>query len=187
MRKLVAFAWLIVSFGTLCGAQSGCVWSQNGSFSGRTYANSKLGFSYTHPDAFAPQDSSLLPKDPKGKGSILFALWKTPRDIEIPSVLLFVEDPTQYPDPTTIAYVHRIERTVARTSKILSSRPFDLAGMKFYRLDYQDLGPNPLYTVSITGQIQKCEVSFQLRARTRQEIDKLVQSVRAIKLNSQRP
>ncbi|HEY6307306.1 MAG TPA: hypothetical protein VI488_12700 [Candidatus Angelobacter sp.] len=182
MLKLFAFALLVLGLGTLCAAQTHCVWSANGSFSGKTYSNSKLGLSYTYPDPFTPQDASLLPKDPKGKGSILFALWKTPRDIEVPSVVLFVDDPTQYPDPSVIAYVHRIANTAAaHDAQILGTRPFDLAGMKFYRLDIQYPDQNPPYSTSITGQIANCEVSFQLRARTQDEIEKLVQSIGAVK------
>jgi hypothetical protein len=182
MRKLAIFACFVVGFGTLCAAQSSCVWSANGSFSGKTYANSHLGFSYTYLDGFTPQEPSQLPKDAKGKGSILLALWKAPRDIEIPSVILFVDDPAQYPDPSAIAYVHRIAATAVRDGgKVLGSKPFDLAGMQFYRLDVQSAAPSPPYSTSITGQVGKCQVSFQLRGRTQDEIEKLVQSVKAVK------
>jgi hypothetical protein len=182
MTKLAVFAWLVVGFGTLCAAQISCVWNANGSFSGKTYANSKLGLSYTYPDTFSPQESSLLPKDPKAKGSILFALWKTPRDIEVPSVVLFVDDRTQYPDPSATAYLRRIANTATVAGgRILGSRPVDLAGMQFDRLDIQYQSQDPPFSTSITGEIGKCQVSFQLRGRTQDEIEKLVQSVKAAK------
>lgn len=181
MKKLLACSWLMIGVGTLCAAQTSCVWNASGSLSGKTYANSKLGFSYTLPDAFTPQDSKLLPKGRRGNSSILFVLWKTPRSIEVPSVILFVDDPTQYPDPSVIAYVRRIANTAASGSKILGSRTFDLAGMKFYRIDIQSPDQDPPYSTSITGQVGSCEVSFQLRARTQDEIEKLVQSVSAVK------
>jgi hypothetical protein len=188
MRKLVTLAWLVVGLATLCAAQSNCVWSANGSFSGKTYANSNLGFTYTYPDGFTPLDSSQLPKDAKGKGSILFALWKTPRDIDVPSVILFVDDPTQYPDRSATPYLRRIANTATRAGgKILGSRPFDLAGMQFDRLDIQYPSQDPPYSTSITGPIGKCQVSFQLRGRTQDEVEKLVQSVKAVKPAKQRP
>ncbi len=99
-----------------------------------------------------------------------------------------MDDPTQYPDPSVTAYFRRIANTATGAGgKILGSRPFDLAGLKFYRIDIQYPGQDPPYSTSITGQIVNCEVSFQLRARTQDEIEKLVQSVKAAKPVKQRP
>jgi hypothetical protein len=187
MRRLYLLTCVVAGLTAHGAAQNGCVWTETGSTTAKVYTNSKLGFSYIFPASLTPQDASLLPKDRKGKGAILFALWKTPRDIEIPSVVLFVEDPKQYPDATAVAYAHRIENTARRTAKTSGVQPFDLAGMNFYRVDYREAVGDPVLSTAITGQIDRCEISFQLRARTQQEIDKLVDSVRAIKLDRQQP
>jgi hypothetical protein len=187
MRQLCVLLYVIAGLTADCVAQNGCVWSETGSTTAKAYMNPKLGFSYTFPTLLTPQDANLLPKDPKGRGAILFALWKTPRDIEIPSAVLFVEDPKQYPDATAVAYAHRIENTAKRTANTSGVQPFDLAGMNFYRVEYREAAGDSLFGTAITGQIGGCEVSFQLRARTQQEIDKLVESVRAIKLDRPHP
>src|SRR5262249_6299188 len=140
-----------------------------------------LGFSYVFPVSLTPQDASLLPKDRKGKGAILFALWKNPRDIEVPSVVLFVEDPKQYSDATAVAYAHRIENTAARTAKTSGIQRFNLGGMNFYKVDYRETTGDHLFSTAITGQIDGCEVTFQLRARAQEEIDRFVESIKAIK------
>jgi hypothetical protein len=168
-----------------CNAQNNCVWTTTGVTTGNQYKNPKLGFSYAFPAGLVPQDATLLPKDKKGRGAILFALWKTPDDIGVPSVMLFVEDPTQYHDPSALAYAHRIENTAARTAKTFGIKPFDLASMSFYRVDYQEAAGDQLFNAAITGQIDQCEVSFQLRARSQPEIDKLVESVKGIKPDHQ--
>lgn len=187
MKRLYILPCVLAGLTVHCAAQNSCVWTETGSTTAKAYTNPKLGFSYAFPASLTPQDASLLPKDAKGKGAILFALWKTPRDMEIPSVVLFVEDPKQYRDPSAIAYAHRIENTNKPTAKTSGVQPFDLAGMNFYRVDYQETTGDPIFSAAITGQIDGCEVSFQLRARTQPEIDKLVESVRAIKLDRPRP
>lgn len=183
MRQLYVLVCLVAGLAANCAAQNGCVWTETGSTTAKAYVNPKLGFSYTFPGSLAPQPATLLPKDPKGKGAILFALWKTPRDIEIPSVVLFVEDPKQYRDSTAVAYAHRVENTAKRTATTSGVQPFDLAGMNFYRVDYRETVGDPIFRAAITGQIDGCEVSFQLSARTQPEIEKLVESVSAIKLD----
>jgi len=187
MRRLYILTCLFAGLTAHCAAQDSCVWTETGSTTGKAYKNSKLGFSYIFPASLTPQDARLLPKDRKSKGAILFALWKTPRDIELPSVVLFVEDPKQYPDASAVAYAHRIENTAARTAKTSGIQRFDLAGMDFYRVDCRETTGDPVLSAAITGQIDGCEVSFQLRARTQQDIDKLVDSVRAIKLDHRQP
>ncbi|HET9837162.1 MAG TPA: hypothetical protein VFR84_02940 [Candidatus Angelobacter sp.] len=180
MRQLFMLLCVIASLTAHCGAENSCVWTETGSTTATAYTNPKLGFSYSFPASLTPQDAQLLPKDPKGKGAILFALWKTPRDLETPTVILFVEDPKQYRDPTALAYAHRIENTAKRTAQTSGVRAFDLAGMAFFRVDSQELRET-VFNTAITGQIDGCEVSFQLKARTQQEIDKLVESLTAIK------
>jgi len=188
MRQLYLLICVVAGLTAQCAAQNSCVWTETGSTTAKAYTNPKLGFSYIFPALLTLQDASRLPKDPKGKGAILFALWKTPRDIEIPSVVLFVEDPKQYRDATAVGYAHRIENTAAkRAAKTSEIQPFDLAGMSFYRVDYSEAVGDPVLSTAITGQIEGCEVSFQLRARTQQEIDKLVESLRAIRLDRRHP
>src|SRR5215813_8860170 len=88
MRQLCVLIFL-AGLTAHCAGQNSCVWTETGSTTSKSYTNSKLGFSYVFPVSLTPQDASLLPKDRKGKGAILFALWKNPRDIEVPSVVLF--------------------------------------------------------------------------------------------------
>jgi hypothetical protein len=101
------------------------------------------------------------------------------------------DDPSAYPDRSTLGYLHRIENTAKRynpPAKILQSgQEYDLSGVRFYRVDYQFSEPDLLYNTVVTGQIRACELSFQMAARTKEEIDKFVHSVRSVKIVGERP
>jgi hypothetical protein len=184
-RILTAASFSIACLATLCTAQSRCAEFGSGTLSGQTYSNEKLGLSYTFPSALTPADLRSLPQTSDGNGMILLALWKNPREFDKPSILIMTDDPSAYPDRTAIGYLRRIERTVVgdHAAKVLKSdHEHDLSGVKFYRLDYQFPGPTTNFNTAITGQLEGCEISFQLTARTQQEIDTFVQSLSTAKI-----
>jgi hypothetical protein len=100
------------------------------------------------------------------------------------------DDPLAYPDHTAIGYLHRIANTAKRYNPpatiLQNDQEYDLSGVKFYRVDYQFPEPDPLYNTALTGQIRGCEVSFEMAARTKEEIDKFVQSVKSVKIAVER-
>lgn len=85
-RTLARIVCLVVYFGSVCMAQSTCATLEKGSVSGHTYLNKVLGIVYTFPQNLASDASVALPRDRNTQ--ILVALWKTPHDLPVPSVVL---------------------------------------------------------------------------------------------------
>lgn len=166
---------------TLSSAQSECGTSAGGSISHGSYVNERFGLSYHIPQFLDSGDPRSYPKDPKGRPTaILLALWKTPRDYAKPMLIIMSDDPFQYRDSSAAAYVRRIANSVAQQhgKVVQSGRQYQLAGLAFYRIDYEfpEVSPKSL-NVALTGRVGKCQLSFQLNASTQEEIDKLFESV----------
>jgi hypothetical protein len=49
-------------------------------------------------------------------------------------------------------------------------------------VDYQFPEPNLYYNTAITGQVKGCELTFQIRARTKEEIENFVRSAKGATL-----
>jgi hypothetical protein len=169
--------------------QSRCALLADGEISGQTYTNKELGLIYTFPGSLSKDPSSSLPKGKNGR--LLLVLWKAPRDFEKPSITILADDPSAYPDHTTMGYLHRIENTAKKydpPAKIIGSgKEYDFSGIKFYRVDYQFSEPASIYNTAITGQVGGCEITFQFVARTEKEVETLVQSINTVRFNIQKP
>lgn len=172
----------------LCGsaavghAQSACTVAP-GSLANGSYRNDQLGLVYRYPIELAPSDPAELPHDGKSRFTVLAAFWKTPRDLDEPDVFISADDASQYPDQSPIAYMHRIENTVSGQyhAKILQSgRIYQLSGQPFYRLDYQFAESTAaLYKTALTGRIGACEITFQLTAKSQDDLNQLFRSITA--------
>lgn len=169
--------------------QSKCSSLPSGALSGRTYTNDGLGLSYTFPNGLTATALASLPKDKNSR--LLLVLWKTPRDFEKPSVTIFVDDPSAYPDHTALGYLHRIENTAKRytpPAKTLAfGREYDMSGVKFYRLDYQFPDPSPIYDSALTGQVAGCEITFQFVATAQTQLDALADSIKTVGFSTPKP
>lgn len=142
--------------------------------------NERIGLSYHIPSWLSPADPKSYPRDPKGRPTaILLALWKTPHDVEKPSLIIMTDDPFQYRDPSALAYVRRIANTAAQNSKVAKqAQEYKISGITFYRVDYEFIDMSPkILNVALTGRVGKCELSFQLNATKQDDIDKLFQSI----------
>jgi hypothetical protein len=178
---------VICSFGTLSFAQSGCgAIASSGSVSSGKYYNKQLGLTYQIPDGLTASELRALPQDPTGRGAVLVALWKVPREYDKPSVFVQTDDPFQYRDQSALGYMHRIQNTVSgpQHGKVLQSgKTYSLSGITFYRLDYHfsDSVP-PIFNIALTGRVGKCELTFQVSAKTQAEIEKLFQSLTKVSI-----
>jgi hypothetical protein len=178
---------LTCSFGTLSFAQSDCgAIASGGSVSSGKYYNKQLGLTYHIPDGLAASDLRSLPQDPTGHGAVLVALWKVPREYDKPSMFIQTDDPFQYRDQSALGYMRRIQNTVSgpQHGKILQSgKTYSLSAITFYRLDYHfpDSVP-PIFNVALTGRVGKCELTFQVTAKTQAEIEKLFQSLTTVSI-----
>lgn len=167
---------ITVSFG-----QSECGTSSGGSVSQGSFVNERIGFSYHIPAWLDPGDPKSYPKDPKGRPTaILLALWKMPRAQDKPMLIIMSDDPAQYRDSSALAYVRRVANTVTKQhAKIVQNgRQYQISGFTFYRLDYEfpETSPKNL-NIALTGRVRRCELSFELNATAKDEIDKVFRSI----------
>lgn len=182
MKLVCLTAAALLGCAALGHAQTGCSLA-TGSLANGSYRNDQLGLIYQYPIELSPSEPAQLPHDPMSRFAVVAAFWKTPRDLDEPDVFISADDPTQYSDSTAFAYMHRIENTVTTRYKariLQSGRIYQLSGQPFYRLDYQlSDAAAPLYKTALTGRLGGCEVTFQLTARSREDVDHLFRSVAA--------
>ena len=188
-KLLVLALCLLACSSRVCAAQSKCASLADGETSGHTYTNKEIGLSYTFPESLRLEPAAKYPKDKTGR--LLLVLWKSPPDLPKPSVLILADDPSAYRDATAIGYARRIENTVRSYDPpgtiTQNAKEYDVAGVKFYRVEYQFPQPNPAYNVAITGQVRNCEISFEFTGRTKQEIEALIPSIDAIRFSNPSP
>src|SRR5437773_1115074 len=168
----------------LYGAIEVLIYSRRGNFRADLHKQGTGPVLYV-PALLTTNPSTSLPRGKNGR--VLLLLWKTPPDFEKPNVTIQTDDPSVYPDRTSIGYLHRIENTAKRynpPAKIVAGgREYDFSGIKFYRVDYQFPEPTLTFNTAITGQVGNCEITFQFVARTQREIETFVQSINAVRFS----
>ena len=187
MMKFFIVSWFCAIFciSTHCLAQSKCALIEDGSITAQTYTNKALGLSYTFP-GMLKSSTDTLPRNSTGR--VLLTLWNSSHNFEKPSVVIFVDDPSQYQDTSALGYAHRIENTTkhyAPPANVLqTTREFAVSGLRFYRVDYQFTGPDKLLATAITGQIKGCEISLEFTAVNEAEMALYLQSIQNVKFAS---
>jgi hypothetical protein len=182
-KMLIIMLWSVGWSGHFSAAQSKCAALTGGQVSGHVYTNKDLGLSYTFPESLKAESQDKLPKNKNSR--LLLVLWKEPRDLGKPSIIILADDLSQYPDPTVTGYLRTIVNMAKRynppATVLEVGRQYDLSGIKFYRVDYEFPSPTPAYNVAITSQIQNCEISFDFTGRTKQEVETFVQSIDTVR------
>src|SRR5438309_6183847 len=111
-KTLIILLCSLICGTTVCMGQSKCSSIADGEISGQTYTNKELGLSYTFPALLTTNPSTSLPRGKNGR--VLLLLWKTPPDFEKPNVTIQTDDPSVYPDRTSIGYLRSEERRVGK-------------------------------------------------------------------------
>src|ERR1017187_4350537 len=101
-KMLIIMLWSVGWSGHFSAAQSKCAALTGGQVSGHVYTNKDLGLSYTFPESLKAESQDKLPKNKNSR--LLLVLWKEPRDLGKPSIIILADDLSQYPDPTVTGY-----------------------------------------------------------------------------------
>jgi hypothetical protein len=157
-----------------------------GSVSNDTYTNRFFGFEYTFPDHLDVQDQADFmggQLDQSSRSFVLLAAFgPAPDGSGAEGVVLLADNAAGYPGlADAAAYLDKVTRPAAEKQRfelVTPARPVDLAGQKFFRIDFRR---DEVLQSSIFTLRRGYALGFTLVAHSPEQLQRLLDSLQTLK------